>query len=178
MRTRSWKGLAATISVSTVIATGCGSDDPEPLPLPPPPTRIEATLAAAADVNPDIEGRPAPVVVRLYELAADTSFGNADFFQLNDDDATVLGADLVARSEYVLVPGETVRVSKTLSEDVRFLGATAAYQAIEMAAWRALMPVPANQTTTLTVAVGRIALSFADVSSVDASKPDKKDKKK
>ena len=177
MRTRSWKGLAATVLVSAAIAAaGCGSDDPEP--LPPPPTRIEAKLAAAADVNPDIQGRPAPIVVRLYELAADTSFGNADFFQLNDDDATVLGKDLVARSEYVLVPGETLHVSKTLPDDVRFLGATAAYQAIEAAAWRALMPVPANQTTTLTVAVGRLALSFADVSSVDPSKPDKKDKKK
>lgn len=168
----------AALSAGAVLSlSGCGSDDPEPLP-PPPPTRMEAKLVAAADVNPDIGGKPAPVVVRLYELAAETAFSNADFFQLHDDDAAVLGADLIARSEYILLPGETIMVSKALPAEVRFLGATAAYQAIEAASWRALTLVPANQTTTLTLAVGRLTVTFQDVTSVDPSKPEKKEKKK
>jgi type VI secretion system protein VasD len=185
MQTRSWKGFAAGVFLSVVlVVAGCGSDEPEPLPSPPPPppppppTRIEGRLVAASDVNPDIDGNPAPVVVRLYELRAETAFGNADFFQLHDDDTAVLGGDMVARSEYILLPGETVTVSKTLPANVRFLGATAAYQAIEGASWRALMPVPSNQTTTLTVSASRLRLSFENVSSIDPLEAEKKDHKK
>jgi type VI secretion system protein VasD len=177
MRTPLRVGLASTLSAVAILTVGgCGSDDPEP--LLPLPTQIEAKLAAAANVNPDVEGKPAPVVVRLYELAAATAFGNADFFQLHDDDKAVLGADLIGRSEYILVPGETITVSKAVPAEVRFLGATAAYQAIEAASWRALTPVPANQTTTLTLAVGELIVSFEDVASVDPSKSGKKDTKK
>ena len=171
MQTRSWKGLATIISVGAAMATaGCGSDEPEPVPAPPPPTRIEGQMAAAIDVNPDIYGNPSPIVVRLYQLAAATAFSNADFFQLYDDDAAVLGNDLVSRSEHSLVPGEIVKVSKTLPAHVRFLGATAAYQAIETASWRAIIPLPSNQTTTFTVAAEQLSLSFEDVSSIDPSK--------
>jgi type VI secretion system protein VasD len=177
MRTPLRGGLVATLSAGAVLTVGgCGSDDPEP--LPPPPTRIEAKLVAAADVNPDISGKPAPVVVQLYDLAAETAFSNADFFQLHDDDTAVLGADLIARSEYILLPGETITVSKALPAEARFLGATTAYQAIEAASWRALTLVPANQTTTLTLAVGRLTVTFQDVTSVDPSTPEKKEKKR
>lgn len=177
MRTPLRQGLAAILLAGAITAGGCGSDDPEPL-QPPPPTLIDAKIAAAADVNPDVDGTPAPVVIRLYELAGETAFTNADFFQLHDDDAAVLGTDLIARSEHVLVPGETIMIAKTVPGDVRLLGATAAYQAIETASWRALLPVPANRTTTLTLAAHRLALSFEDVTSFDPSEPDKKGGKK
>lgn len=112
MRTRSCRGLAAAVLVTGMIAAGCGSDEPAAAPPPPPPTRIEGRLAAAADVNPDIDRNPSPILVRLYELKAETAFSNADFFQLHDDDTAVLGADLVAKSEHILVPGETVKFSR------------------------------------------------------------------
>lgn len=178
MRTRSWRGLAAAVLVTGMIAAGCGSDEPAAAPPPPPPTRIEGRLAAAADVNPDLDRKPSPILVRLYELKVETAFSNADFFQLHDDDAAVLGADLVARSEHILVPGETVKFSRLPAAEVRFFGAMAAYQAIEAASWRALMPVPPNQTTTLTVAARRLQLVFEDVASVDPSASDKKDRKR
>jgi type VI secretion system protein VasD len=132
---------------------GCGGADV------PPPTRVEGSLMASEDVNPNLRGEPSPVFVRLYELRAETAFANAGFFQLYDDDSAVLGGDLQDRSDYVLRPGETVQLAKTLKPETRFLGVVAAYQDIDQATWRALVAVPPERTTAMTVALSRLDLS-------------------
>lgn len=132
-------------------ANGCGGDKPPP---PPPPTRIDAKVIAAKDINPDMRGIPAPLFLRVYALRAETAFGNADFFQLHENDTAVLGNDLVKRSEHVLRPGETQPLRRELEDEVRFLGFVAAYQEIDRATWRALLPVPQNKTTTVTIQLG------------------------
>lgn len=132
---------------------GCGGADA------PPPVRIEGNLVASEDVNPNLQGEPSPLVVRLYELKAEAAFANAGFFQLYDDDSAVLGGDLQDRSDFVLSPGETVSLTKTLKPETRFLGVMAAYQEIEQATWRALVPVAPEETTAITVALNRLDLS-------------------
>lgn len=132
---------------------GCGGADA------PPPTRIEANLVASEDVNPNLQGEPSPLVVRLYELKAETAFANAGFFQLYDDASTVLGGDLQDRSDFVLRPGETVSFTRNLNPETRFLGVVAAYQDLDKATWRTLMPVPPEETTTMTVALNRLDVS-------------------
>jgi type VI secretion system protein VasD len=132
---------------------GCGGADA------PPPTRIEGNLVASEDVNPNLQGEPSPLFVRLYELRAETAFANAGFFQLYDDDSAVLGGDLQDRSDFVLRPGETVSLAKNLKPETRFLGVVAAYQDLDQATWRTLVPVPPEQTTTMTVALNRLDVS-------------------
>lgn len=144
---------------------GCGGADV------PPPARIEGNLMASEDVNPNLRGEPSPVFVRLYELRAETAFADAGFFQLYDDDADVLGGDLQDRSDYVLRPGETVPFARNLKPETRFVGVVAAYQDIDRATWRALVSVPPEQTTAMTVALNRLDLS------VEASPQDSKKRK-
>ena len=45
-------------------------------------TKLDLKLAASEDLNPDLRGRPSPIVVRLLELKNPSSFNNADFFSL------------------------------------------------------------------------------------------------
>jgi type VI secretion system protein VasD len=144
---------------------GCGGDDV------PPPTRIEGNLVASEDVNPNLQGEPSPLFVRLYELRAESAFTNASFFQLYDDDSAALGGDLQERSDFVLRPGETEPFARNLKPETRFLGVMAAYQDIDRATWRALVPVPPEQTTAMTVALNRLDLS------VEASPQDSKKRK-
>ena len=47
----------------------------------PPSTKLH--FRVAADINPDAEGRPSPVIIKVYELASKTVFENQDFFALN-----------------------------------------------------------------------------------------------
>ena len=133
-------------------ANGCGGDKPPP--PPPPPTRVEAKIIAAKDINPDMRGIPAPLFLRVYALRAETAFASADFFQLHENDTAILGGDLIKRSELVLRPGETQPLSRELEDEVRFLGLVAAYQEIDRATWRALLPVPPNKTTKVTIQLG------------------------
>jgi len=42
-------------------------------------TKLDLTLSASDQVNPDLHGRPSPVVIRLLELKHPVAFENADF---------------------------------------------------------------------------------------------------
>jgi type VI secretion system protein VasD len=124
--------LLASLATALVLA-GCGG--------PPKPVKGAVTMIAAAVVNPDPSGRASPVVVRLYQLKSDVSFQNAEFFALFDDEKKVLAADLVARDEFELAPGERKSIELMLPPEVRFFGAIAAFRDIRNSTWRALVPV-------------------------------------
>jgi type VI secretion system protein VasD len=100
------------------------------------------TLAASADTNPDANGRPSPIVVRVFQLKTDAAFKGADFFALFDDDQKVLGPELITRDEYVLNPSEKKTIDVVVSRDARFVGALAAFRDIRNAQWRGLVPAP------------------------------------
>ena len=130
-------------------------------PPPPPPTRVQVTVEASPDANPDNAGRPSPVVVRVYELAASSSFQDGDFFQLFEQPEATLGADLRGTSDIVVAPGGRETLSRELSPDTRYLGILANFRDIDQALWRDSVIVPANQTTPVVVRVERLAVSAA-----------------
>lgn len=125
------------IAIATIVAAvaACASG-------PPKPTKARMTVSAQADVNPDADGRASPVVVRVYQLQQDAKFANADFFALFDDEAQALGADLLARDEVTLAPGERKEVQVDVKGEAKFVGAIAAYRDIRNSQWRALKPAP------------------------------------
>jgi type VI secretion system protein VasD len=133
--------ILAILTACTIVA--CASKPPVPLP-PPPPPKATLVIAAQPAVNPDSSGRPSPVVVRIYQLKADSAFSGATFFTLFDDERKVLGPDLIARDEYELVPGEHRTVEIAAPADMRFLGALAAFHDVRNSSWRAVLPVPRN----------------------------------
>jgi type VI secretion system protein VasD len=109
---------------------------------PPKSTKARMTVIAQSDVNPDASGRPSPIVVRVYQLQQDAKFANADFFALFDDEQQALGADLLARDEITLAPGERKEVQVEVKGEAKFLGAVAAFRDIRNSQWRVLQPAP------------------------------------
>ncbi|MBL8446752.1 MAG: type VI secretion system lipoprotein TssJ [Zoogloeaceae bacterium] len=130
---------------------------------PPKPvvTKIEGKVVAAADANPDSKGRPSPVIVRIFELKSLAAFSGADFFSLWNSDSAALGAELAAREELALKPGDNVALDRTIQPGVTHFGAIVAYRDLERAVWRAAIPVPVGQTTKVTVTVGPRSLTIA-----------------
>ena len=128
---------------------------------PPKPARTRLTIAATADTNPDASGRPSPVVVRVYQLKADTAFTGADFFDLYDDEMKVLGAELIGRNEYVVAPAERRTLELDVSADARFVGIIAAYRDIRNAQWRTVAQAPL-QRDEVTINVERARVAFSD----------------
>ncbi len=137
--------------------TACAS--PPPPPPPPKPTTVAGTIEAAAQLNPSASQRPSPMLIRIYELKSATSFNGADFMALYQADQATLGAEVVAREELTLRPGESRPYQKTLAADTRFIAVFGAYRDLSRATWRALVPVQAGQAHKLTIRAGELALS-------------------
>lgn len=113
--------------------------------------RAKWTLSASSSVNPDANGQAAPLVVRLYALAARDAFDRATFFELYDHDQTVLGRSSLERRVIVLRPGERIRFDEPLAAGTRSLGVLAAYQRIDKADWRAIVDVTPSTSRVVEV---------------------------
>jgi len=102
----------------------------------PPPTPIKVELQADEFINPNENGDPAPVVVRVYQLKEITAFENAEYFDLADDDKKVLGGDLIGVQEYELTPGDSKDYNRDISSEATHIGVIASFRDIESAQWR------------------------------------------
>jgi type VI secretion system protein VasD len=130
-------------------------------PLPPPPTVVELVVHAAEDVNPDPTGRPSPIVLHYYQLGGTAAFEKADYFQIHDKEAALLGADLLDRQDLPLTPGASQSVSFEAKPGTKSLGIIASYRDIDKAVWRAALPLPAQQKTKVMVQLNKLGLSVA-----------------
>ncbi|MDR1462981.1 MAG: type VI secretion system lipoprotein TssJ [Azoarcus sp.] len=125
------------------LLSGCGLfgtlklDEREKLPLP-----LEISLGAAERVNPNVEGRPSPIVVRTFELSNDTRFLAADYFELMGQDGAPLGDELLVSEEFILLPGEVRMVRKRAEANSKFLGIVAGYRDLNGSVWRAIAALP------------------------------------
>jgi len=144
----------AALGVALVLSA-CGSKPPAK------PASVTGTVQASAQINPSASKRPSPLLIRIYELKSAANFNAADFMSLYQRDQGELGADLLAKEEFVLNPGETKTFAKTLALDTRFLGVVAAYRDLEHAKWRTTVAVQPNQPQKVTVTAGELAVEAA-----------------
>lgn len=150
---KEWWRTCIAGALAAALLAGCGG------PPKVPPTTVAGDLTAAAGVNRTVSGRPSPLQVRVYELKAATAFSTSDFVSLYQRDQAELGADLVAREEMTLQPGETRPMNRTLAPETRFVAVFAAYRDIEHARWRAVVPVRSGQAHRLTIRADDLAVS-------------------
>ncbi len=136
-----------TVILASSLA-GCfaSKDEPEP-PAPLPPTKIELRVEAEKDVNPNAEGKPSPVLLRIYELKGLTGFNAADYFALNQQDQTAIGADLARKQELIIRPGEKKTYAIEPESGTGFLGAYAGFRSLGSARWRVSSPITPHATS-------------------------------
>ena len=110
-------------------------------------TKLEVAVTASDHVNPDLHGRPSPVVVHLLELRHPVAFENADFFSLYSNAEQALPKDWVGSEELELRTGERQALKLRLEPQTRFLGVLAAYRDLPHVQWRLVIPVTPQQLT-------------------------------
>ena len=143
-------GRAVFIAFATCLCLiGCASK-PKP-ESPPTPTSIKGAIVASSNVNPDRNGRASPVVMKLFELRSLAQFQVADFFSLFEKEKEALGAELVAREEYTLMPGARTELVRQVHPETRHVGVIVAFRDLERSSWRASLPVSVNQVTPFVV---------------------------
>ena len=107
-------------------------------------TELDIRVSAAADVNPDPLGRPAPILVWVYELRAGAAFDTADYVALASGDRELLGADLLARDEFILRPGESRTLRRRAQAGTSAIAVVAGYRDLAKAEWRGMVPLPST----------------------------------
>lgn len=132
-----WKYLSSLILCLALLAAGCASG---------PPLKefrdFTGDITVSPDANPDHEGQPSPVLVRVYQLRSADGFLEADFFALYDDGPAVLGKDLITIVEKELRPGNRYKYEAKVDTEAMFVAVVAAFRNIEKARWRVVIEVP------------------------------------
>lgn len=110
-------------------------------------TKINIRLNGSDYLNPDLRGRPSPIVIRVYELKNAVNFINADFFSLYNDAKSVLGDDLVNVEEMELSPRQAIHVRYRVAGTSQYIGVIAAYRDLSSTNWRYVIKAVPKEIT-------------------------------
>ncbi|NOY73135.1 MAG: type VI secretion system lipoprotein TssJ [Gammaproteobacteria bacterium] len=100
------------------------------------------TFSVDADVNPDDNKISSPLIIRMYELKSPNIFKKANFIDIYEEDAEVLGADLVAKQQLKPIqPGENRKVSFVLNKETEYVGFFAEFLQYKNAEYKLIIPI-------------------------------------
>lgn len=111
-------------------------------PAPKEPAKLDIAITADADLNTDIKGRGAPLLLRVFELKSEVAFQEAEFFALQASPKAVLGADLLAVDQFILRPGEKREIKRKSNPETAAIGIFAGYRDLPNAVWRVVHKMP------------------------------------
>lgn len=119
-------------------------------------------FVAAKNLNPDMETRPSPVVVKVFELASRGSIETADFFSLYSDYEQILGPELLHKEELLFNPGQRLSYERELNKNTRFIAVLVAYQDIENSRWRDVIAVDPKSYDDFSVYLEKLSVFIRD----------------
>jgi type VI secretion system protein VasD len=148
--------LAALLSLSGCAALSPYSDM----------TKLDLTLNGSDELNPDLNGRPSPIVLRLIELKHPVAFETADFFSLYQRPKEALSPDMVVLEELELRPGEQREMKLSVQPGSRYVGVLAAYRDLPESNWRVVIPLQEKERNSSVLTLNAQGIKTQD----DASK--------
>jgi len=118
---------------------------------PATPSHSPASYDVRVDVSPGVNrdglGRAAPVLVGVYELKNASRFDMASYVALQDDPKATLGDDLVAFTQFIVLPGETRRLERPRDAAAHAIGIVAGYREQHGRIWRRVIAIPTLPAT-------------------------------
>lgn len=104
-------------------------------------TKLDLFVTANNGLNPDLSGRPSPIVVRLIELRHPAAFQSTDFFALYQNPRQSLAPDFITQEEFELRPGNWHALKVHVQPGSRYVGVLAAYRDLQATRWREVIPL-------------------------------------
>jgi type VI secretion system protein VasD len=125
---------------------------------------VHLRVVASQGLNPDRDGRPSPVIVRVYQLAEADDFRQAGFFDLYEHDKQLLGKALLFRSVIAVRPGQQLDLDQAMMPNARYLAVLVCYRDIYRARWRSVVELPRNRDGSwqLTLRAGQLSVASLD----------------
>ncbi|AEB56048.1 MULTISPECIES: type VI secretion system lipoprotein TssJ [Pseudomonadaceae] len=145
------------------LGSGCSKDAMDGSAATQESTSVVLQLQAGDELNPTVEGYSAPVRVRLLELRSAAAFSRTDYFSLAERAAATLGGELVAEDEWLVHPGQTRELKRTLAPETRHLGLLVGYREIDRAQWRVVLEPKQGTRSHYRIDLGTHAASAAEL---------------
>ena len=152
-----------------LLLSGCSSEPEKPAPEKPvtvaepppkaPPSTVQLHMLVSEQANPDLNGRPSPIVIRIYELKSLGKFEEADFYKLFENYDSYLGPELTGTEQYHLKPGDVNIIKRTLSAETKYIGVLAAFRDTNQALWKDTIQLTDEKTTDILVFIEKLNIS-------------------
>lgn len=158
--------LPSLIICSTFMLNGCGlfsKDDPSPAAAAVS-TSVQLNLAASNNLNPDIEGRASPLVIRIYQLENIAAFNNSDFFALYENDQALAGEDIKYREEQEIRPGQKISNKHEQQSGAHYIAILAAFRDLDHAQWKSFIEMKPGENEVFNVSLDKSSVSIARAS--------------
>ena len=128
---------------------------------PPKREALDMQITATADVNPDLQGRPSPVILHIMELNSTEQFNRLDYMSLTQPSGAALGAELLGKNQVVMQPGETKTLPMELNPMTSGIGLIAGYRDIDNATWRKVIPITQGSTKGIAITLEQTQITTA-----------------
>lgn len=116
---------------------------------------LRVLLTADDDVNPDIAGRPSPILLWMLQLSDDDAFCYADFYSLVEKPHVSQIPGVITRRALMLRPGERKTAEMTSRQATRYFAVVAEFRDLEGSVWRQVWPVDARSSASLQIRITR-----------------------
>lgn len=150
-------GFISLLAVATIVMlSACGGA--------PKRESLDMQVSATVDVNPDMQGRPSPIILHVLELGSTEQFNRLDYMSLTQPSGAALGPDLLGKNQVVLQPGDNKAMPMELNPMTTAIGLVAGYRDIDNASWRTSIPIVQGDTKgiVITLEQQRITTSVSD----------------
>jgi type VI secretion system protein VasD len=134
-------GVSASV-MPLMLGVGCSSPPPVEAPKPCDKQIVTLDLYAAGNVNPNENGNPRPVVIRLYQLQSEINMTNAryDDVLLKRDEA--LAVDVMKVDEVTVFPNDHLQVKFERIKEASHLAGVALVHGPKGQSWKTFYEFP------------------------------------
>ncbi|SNY97464.1 type VI secretion system lipoprotein TssJ [Halomonas sp. hl-4] len=106
------------------------------------PTKVDLSMIAEPNVNPNVEGEGTPLRFQVLQLKDDSMLMAADLDQLENDLEKALGTNYLAHDDFTLLPEQWKFYEPfEIDEDTRYIGLIAFYASPNEAEWKKVVKV-------------------------------------
>lgn len=121
---------------------GCSATPPPEVPKPCDKQIVTLDLYGGGNINPNENGNPRPVVIRLYQLQSDLNLANARYDDVLLKPDETLGKDIMKVDEVSLFPNDHLQIKFERIKEASFLGGVALFHGPKGQSWKTFYEFP------------------------------------